>query len=152
DFKVPANARFVIEDEKQFPGFNPIYLFREGLALITPLLWLLFALNLMGFFFLLSWTPTLLTAAKLPTTTGALAGALLQVGGTVGSLTLCWCREHDKIEVLDAAYWMKGCSSLGRLRYAVLIGVADGEPGSNNLCLIDIKGGRARRSAAREGC
>src|SRR5262252_2961109 len=66
DFKVPANARFVIEDEKQFPGFNPIYLFREGLALITPLLWLLFALNLMGFFFLLSWTPTLLTAAKLP--------------------------------------------------------------------------------------
>ena len=60
--------------------------------------------------------------------------------------------DDDKIEVLDAAYWMKGCSSLGRLRYAVLIGVADGEPGSNNLCLIDIKGGRARRSAAREGC
>jgi AAHS family 4-hydroxybenzoate transporter-like MFS transporter len=96
DFKVPANARFVIEDEKQFPGFNPIYLFREGLALITPLLWLLFALNLMGFFFLLSWTPTLLTAAKLPTTTGALAGALLQVGGTVGSLTLCWWLQRHR--------------------------------------------------------
>jgi uncharacterized protein (DUF2252 family) len=50
-------------------------------------------------------------------------------------------REHDKIEVLDAAYWMKGCSSLGRLRYAVLVGIADGEPQSNNLCLIDIKEG-----------
>ena len=48
-FKVPPNARFVIEDERQFPGFNPIYLFREGLALITPLLWSLFALNLMGY-------------------------------------------------------------------------------------------------------
>jgi len=96
DFKVPANARFVIEDEKQFPGFNPIYLFHDGLALITPLLWLLFALNLMGFFFLLSWTPTLLTAAKLPTTTGALAGALLQVGGTVGSLTLCWWLQRHR--------------------------------------------------------
>src|SRR5499427_6334074 len=71
-YRVPPNARFVVEDEKQFPGFNPAYLFRQGLALITPLLWLLFALNLMGFFFLLSWTPTLLTAAKLPTTTGAL--------------------------------------------------------------------------------
>jgi hypothetical protein len=70
--------------------FNPIYLFREGLALITPLLWLLFALNLMGYFFLLSWTPTLLTAAKLPPTTVALAGAVLQVGGTVGALALCW--------------------------------------------------------------
>jgi MFS transporter, AAHS family, 4-hydroxybenzoate transporter len=90
DFKVPVNARFVVEDEKQFPGFNPLYLFREGLALITPLLWLLFALNLMGYFFLLSWTPTLLTAAKLPPTTAALAGATLQVGGTVGALALCW--------------------------------------------------------------
>src|SRR5262249_45794429 len=29
--------------------------------------------------------------------------------------------DDDKIEVLDAAYWMKGCSSLGRLRYAVLV-------------------------------
>jgi MFS transporter, AAHS family, 4-hydroxybenzoate transporter len=90
DFQLPANARFVIEDEIQSPGSNPVYLFRNGLELITPLTWLLFALNLMGFFFLLSWTPTLLTAAKLPPATAALAGAVLQVGGTVGSLALCW--------------------------------------------------------------
>ncbi len=90
DYVVPANAQFVIEDEKNFAGFNPGHLFRDGLALITPLLWLLFALNLMGYFFLASWTPTLLvTAAKLPPTTGALAGAALQVGGTVGALLLC---------------------------------------------------------------
>jgi AAHS family 4-hydroxybenzoate transporter-like MFS transporter len=95
-FKVPANARFVIEDEKQFPGFNPVYLFREGLTVITPLLWLLFALNLMGYFFLLSWTPTLLTAAKLPPATGALAGAVLQVGGTVGALTLCGLLQRHR--------------------------------------------------------
>jgi MFS transporter, AAHS family, 4-hydroxybenzoate transporter len=96
DLKVPANARFVVEDEKQFPGFNPAYLFRDGLALITPLLWLLFALNLMGYFFLLSWTPTLLTAAKLPPTTVALAGAMLQVGGTVGALALCWWLQRHR--------------------------------------------------------
>ena len=96
DFKVPANARFVVEDEKQFPGFNPAYLFRDGLALITPLLWLLFALNLMGYFFLLSWTPTLLTAAQLPPTTVALAGAMLQVGGTVGALVLCWWLQRHR--------------------------------------------------------
>ena len=95
DFKMPPNARFIIEDEKQFSGSNPIYLFHDGLALITPLLWLLFALNLMGYFFLLSWTPTLLTAAKLPATTAALAGAVLQVGGTVGALALCvWLQRH----------------------------------------------------------
>ena len=96
DFKVPPNARFVIEGETQFPDFNPTYLFRDGLALITPLLWLLFALNLMGYFFLLSWTPTLLTAAQLPPTTAALAGTMLQVGGTVGALVLCWWLQRHR--------------------------------------------------------
>jgi AAHS family 4-hydroxybenzoate transporter-like MFS transporter len=87
-FKVPDNPRFVIEDERQFAGFNPVYLFREGLAVVTPLTWLLFALNLMGFYFLLSWTPTLLTVAHLPPADAALAGALLQVGGPIGGLAL----------------------------------------------------------------
>ncbi|HEY7998103.1 MAG TPA: MFS transporter [Pseudolabrys sp.] len=96
DYAVPANAKFIIEDEKQFPGFNPAYLFRDGLALITPLLWLLFALNLMGYFYLLSWTPTLMTAAKLPPTTVALAGASLQVGGTIGALVLCWWLQRHR--------------------------------------------------------
>ena len=96
DYQVPANAKFVIEDEKQYPGFSPAYLFRDGLALITPLLWLLFALNLMGYFFLISWTPTLMTAAKLPPATAALAGAMLQVGGTVGALLLCWWLQKHR--------------------------------------------------------
>src|SRR5258708_13908344 len=49
----------------------------------------------MGYFFLISWTPTLLTAAQLPPTTAALAGALLQVGGTIGALVLCrWLEQH----------------------------------------------------------
>jgi MFS transporter, AAHS family, 4-hydroxybenzoate transporter len=94
--QVPADARFVIEDEKQFPGFNPKYLFDQGLAVITPLLWLLFALNLMGYFFLISWTPTLMSAAKLPPTTVALSGVALQVGGTVGALLLCWWLQRHR--------------------------------------------------------
>jgi AAHS family 4-hydroxybenzoate transporter-like MFS transporter len=95
-FKVPAGARFVIEDEQQFPGFNPSYLFRQGLWLITPLLWLLFALNLMGYFFLLSWTPTLMAVLKLPPSIGALAGAMIQIGGTVGSLLLARWFERQR--------------------------------------------------------
>jgi AAHS family 4-hydroxybenzoate transporter-like MFS transporter len=95
DIQVPPNARFVIEDEKQFPGFNPRYLFGNGLEVITPLLWLLFALNLMGYFFLLSWTPTLMSAARLPPSAAPLAGAMLQVGGTVGSLLLAaWLQRY----------------------------------------------------------
>jgi uncharacterized protein (DUF2252 family) len=47
-------------------------------------------------------------------------------------------RSNDaSVDLLDAAYWVKGCSSLGRLRYAVLLRVR----GRNRqeLCLIDIK-------------
>ncbi len=47
--------------------------------------------------------------------------------------------DDSKIEVLDAAYWMKGCSSLGRLRYAVLLGVSNGKNKEDDYCLIDIK-------------
>lgn len=37
--------------------------------------------------------------------------------------TIVRSRDDDAtVEVVDAAYWMKGCGSLGRLRYAVLLG------------------------------
>jgi AAHS family 4-hydroxybenzoate transporter-like MFS transporter len=104
DYPVPANAKFVIEDEKQYPGFSPAYLFRDGLALITPLVWLLFALNLMGYFFLISWTPILMAATKLPPATAALAGALLQVGGTVGALLLCWWLQRHRFLALAVMF------------------------------------------------
>jgi AAHS family 4-hydroxybenzoate transporter-like MFS transporter len=118
DYTVPANARFVIEDEKQAPS-NPIYLFREGLSLITPLTWLMFALNLMGYFFLISWTPTLMAAAKLPPATGALAGAALQVGGTVGALLLCWWLQKQRFLAI-AILFVVAVPVVGAIGYAGL--------------------------------
>ncbi len=49
-----------------------------------------------------------------------------------------------KVRVLDAAYWLKGCSSLGRLRFAVLLGI--GPKDRRQYRLIDIK--EAVRAAA----
>jgi uncharacterized protein (DUF2252 family) len=47
-------------------------------------------------------------------------------------------REDDAaVEVLDAAYWMKGCSSLGLLRFAVLLGIGKGK--KRDLALMDVK-------------
>ena len=37
------------------------------------------------------------------------------------------------------AYWVKGCSSLGRLRFAAMLRVGDGD--SSSLCLLDVKEG-----------
>jgi uncharacterized protein (DUF2252 family) len=47
--------------------------------------------------------------------------------------------DDATIQVLDAAYWMKGCSSLGRLRFAVLVRVRAGKKRDDEFCLIDIK-------------
>jgi uncharacterized protein (DUF2252 family) len=46
-------------------------------------------------------------------------------------------KNKSKVEVLDASYWMKGCSSLGKLRFAVLAGIRGHK--KNDLCLVDIK-------------
>ncbi|HXA37884.1 MAG TPA: DUF2252 family protein [Phenylobacterium sp.] len=46
--------------------------------------------------------------------------------------------DDSPVEFLDGAYWMKGCSSLGRLRYAVLVGV-EAEGGGLETVLIDVK-------------
>jgi len=43
----------------------------------------------------------------------------------------------DKVEIIDAAYWLKGCSSLGRLRYAVMLKVGEGKHAA--FCLMDVK-------------
>lgn len=42
--------------------------------------------------------------------------------------------DDATVRVVDAAYWVKGCSSLGLLRYAVLLRVGD-----DDHCLMDIK-------------
>jgi uncharacterized protein (DUF2252 family) len=47
-------------------------------------------------------------------------------------------RDDDaSVEVADAAYWMKGCSSLGLLRFAVLLTV--GSSKKRDMALMDVK-------------
>ena len=47
--------------------------------------------------------------------------------------------DKASVKVLDTAYWLKGCSSLGRLRFAVLLGIED-KPGKiADYCLMDVK-------------
>ncbi|QHJ01653.1 DUF2252 domain-containing protein [Xylophilus rhododendri] len=49
-------------------------------------------------------------------------------------------RDSDaKVQFLDVAYWMKGCSSLGNLRYAVLLDVGGQASTGQDICLIDVK-------------
>ena len=119
DLKVSSSTRFIIEDEQQAPTNNPIYLFRNGLWLITPLVWLLFSFNLMGYFFLISWTPTLLSAAHISQSTSALAGAAFQVGGTVAALALCWWLQRHRFFAI-AVMFVLAVPAVASIGYAGL--------------------------------
>ena len=44
--------------------------------------------------------------------------------------------DNEEVKLVDAAYWVKGCSSLGRSRYAVLLHVDGNE---EDYCLVDLK-------------
>ncbi|CAN5553575.1 DUF2252 domain-containing protein [soil metagenome] len=43
------------------------------------------------------------------------------------------------VQFLDAAYWKKGCSSLGKLRFAVMLDIDGLATKGRDLCLTDIK-------------
>jgi len=54
------------------------------------------------------------------------------------ALTAFHSPDDSDMTIHDAAYWRKGCSSLGLLRFAVLVGVRNGD-GPETFGLIDIK-------------
>ncbi|VTZ50675.1 conserved hypothetical protein [Methylocella tundrae] len=61
--------------------------------------------------------------------------------------TMLRSRADDAaVQLLDAAFWMKGCSSLGLLRYCALLGVGGPSFADMDMCLIDVK--EAAKAAA----
>ena len=46
--------------------------------------------------------------------------------------------DHAEVRLLDSAYWVKGCSSLGLLRLALLLEVRSGKK-DRDLCIVDVK-------------
>jgi MFS transporter, AAHS family, 4-hydroxybenzoate transporter len=74
-------------------------LFAGRFAVVTPLLWLLFALNLMVFYFVNVWLQTIITPAILKAggsaATAQNASLMFQLGGSICALVMC--RFIDKM-------------------------------------------------------
>ena len=79
--------RFVVREEHA-AGITVQHLFREGRALGTVLLWIIFFCSLLDIFFLSSWLPTVLHDAGLSISASVVETALFQGGGVVAGLTL----------------------------------------------------------------
>ncbi|KQS02199.1 hypothetical protein ASG11_15590 [Sphingomonas sp. Leaf357] len=47
--------------------------------------------------------------------------------------------DSDRVRLVDAAYWKKGCSSLGNLRFAALVAIGGRKKHPDQYALIDLK-------------
>jgi uncharacterized protein (DUF2252 family) len=59
--------------------------------------------------------------------------------------------DEERVSLLDAAYWLKGCSSLGRLRYAAVLGIGLKNAPRRQYCLMDLKEAVAAAAPAYRG-
>lgn len=94
DMPVSPDTQFVIRGEENRAQFSMKALFAGRLALITPLFWISNAVNLMIFYFVNQWMPTLLSGAGVSVQHAAIATTLFQFGGTLGGVVIM--RPLDK--------------------------------------------------------
>ena len=116
-WRFAADSRFIVHEEKA-PGLPVAHLFRERRAVSTTLLWTMFFMNLLCLFFLSTWLPTVINSKGLSLETAAIATALLQVGGCIG--TLCFGPLVDRF----GAFAVLSVTYVGAAAFIALIGVS----------------------------
>jgi len=114
------------------PKTSPAALFKDGLGLITPLLWLLNFSNFLVIFFVVSWTPYLLEQANMTSEKAAMVNAVFSLGGVAGGLIVA--RFMDRRGFLAIAMMF----SLGAPAVAAI-----GVLGAVNLQLLMLAAGLA---------
>ena len=86
---IGPGTQFSVREENR-EGVPLVHLFREGRGPVTILLWVVNFMNLLNLYFLASWLPTVVRDAGHSASTAVLAGTVLQVGGTIGTVGLAW--------------------------------------------------------------
>lgn len=88
DLDIADDARFVQPVTNTADSGSVGQIFSGGLARITLLLWVCFAMTLMANFFLNSWMPVLFERTGMSPEEAALASGLYHVGGTLGGILI----------------------------------------------------------------
>ena len=92
------NSSFTIGGEENREKFSYTAIFNGRLAWITPMFWLSNAINLMIFYFVNQWIPTILSTNGVPVERAVLAITAFQFAGTLGGLAIM--RPLDKFEFI----------------------------------------------------
>jgi AAHS family 4-hydroxybenzoate transporter-like MFS transporter len=83
----PSGTRFGVH-EPRLEGIPVAHLFDQGRTLTTLLFWVVFFMSLLDLYLLSNWLPTVLNDLGASISMAAAVGAMLQVGGVIGTFTL----------------------------------------------------------------
>jgi AAHS family 4-hydroxybenzoate transporter-like MFS transporter len=86
---IGPSTEYVVPEENR-SGVPVVHLFHGERGPVTILLWIINFMNLLNLYFLASWMPTVVRDAGHSASTAVLAGTVLQVGGTIGTVGLAW--------------------------------------------------------------
>lgn len=86
------------------PKMGIAKLFTAGLGLQTLLLWLSFFFVMFGFYFVMSWTPKILSANGMSTEQGVTAGVLISAGGMFGAALIGLISARVRVFYVQAAF------------------------------------------------
>ena len=98
ELSIPPDAQFIAGEVREKHRFVLKLIFSDGLAAITPLLWIVFIANSMALYFLQNWLPILMEGMGIDPRGAGLITMMFSVGGVIGGLILC--RFVDKHGVL----------------------------------------------------
>jgi AAHS family 4-hydroxybenzoate transporter-like MFS transporter len=108
------DVQYEVHEEKK-DGVPILHLFHDGRALGTLLLWIINFMNLLNLYFLSNWLPTVVRDMGYSNSNAVLAGAMVQVGGTVGAFALGWF-----VHKLGFVPVLTSCFLLGTLSIAAI--------------------------------
>ena len=103
--------------------FPVVGLFRNGFAVPTVLIWILYFMNLMVLYTLSQMLPTIITDAGMPLSTASWATSFYQLGGIAGALVFSYgCDRFGSRLILPAIF-------IGTSVFCVMIGLAGHDAG-----------------------
>ena len=115
-------TQFVVH-EPRLAGMPVRHLFREGRALPTMLLWVVFFMSLLDLYFLSNWLPTVLNDLGASVSSAAVIGSMLQVGGVVGTFALGSIIDRFAFRALAAVYFAAvfAVGAIGQLGHSIAL-------------------------------
>jgi len=103
DMKLAGDVCFVVREPKLY-GLPVAHLFAERRGTVTLLLWVVFFMSLLDLYLLSNWLPTVLNDLGVSVSVAAAIGAMLQVGGVVGTFTLGHFIDRFSFRALTLTY------------------------------------------------